>query len=75
MKYVWSFMQAVIFRKIFSKQKVKLYTARMITCDVQNCPRTENTLPLRKPKEAQAAISKQTKEQREICFIIQHFVL
>ena len=37
----------------------------MITCDVQNCPRTENTLPLRKTKEVQDAISREREEQRD----------
>ena len=49
-------------RKPFSNQKVKLYTAQMITCIKIHrvlSPRTEKTLLLRKAKEAQVTVNRE----------------
>ena len=52
-------------RKIFPKQKMKLRTAQIITCDVQDCVQ-ELKIPCREEGEGSAGRIKQREEQREI---------
>ena len=67
---------------IFKAENETIYSTNDHLWHSQLCPRTENTLPLRKAKEAQVAVSREkSREKRMIifhekatfCFIIREF--
>ena len=55
---------------IFKAENETIYSTNDHLWHSQLCPRTENTLPLRKAKEAQVAVSREKSRERK-----QHFVL